>query len=337
MHTAVTMHCNDLLPLIRAWNIALRGLWNNNALPDDVNFWELNILAMFPNLSRDRVWASIQEMFRIVQQTRRGRGPLSFAIKKLDRKLDRIGGASPESFTNFGTQHVLDFVYYDICYNDMFVYLRVVYRQIRGIALGGTGTLQYACMDMLSQYRCLETPPHYALQGPAFLHPCVLPVRPGRFGDNCLGMKLVSASFSELHSWMEGVYILELQCEGVGSLLTTLQGEIQVIQGGPRGPPLVQLRLAEKGTKFTEPHQRLVRYPAHFAPKAPRTLQSLVLAMAKNCAYYRDSRQDAQANVQLVITDLQRKDHGSLRWVPSLRGCLDKWGLPMPHLPSLHT
>ena len=128
-----------------------------------------------------------------------------------------------------------------------------------------------------------------------------------------------------------------VNCEGVGDLWATLQGEIQVIQGGPHGPPLVQLRLADKGTKFTEPHQRLVRYPDRFAPKAPRTLRSLVPAMAKNCAYYRDSRQDAQANVQLVITDLQSKDYCGRWWVPSLRGCLDKWGLPMPDLPSLHT
>ena len=338
MQTAEMMHCKDLLPLIRAWNTALRELWNNDALPDGVVFWGLDIIAMFPNLSRDRVWESIQEMFRIVQQTRRGRGPLSFAINKLDRKLDRIGGGSPELFTNFRTQDVLDFVYYDIYCNDLFVYLNVVYRQVRGIAIGGTGSSQYACIDcMLSEYRYLETLPPYALQGPALLHPCVLPVRPGRFRDNCLGMKYVSTTFSELQSWMEGVYNLELQCEGMGDLWTTIQGEIQVIQGGPHGPPLLQLRLADKGTKFTEPHQRLVRYPDRFAPKAPRTLQSLVPAMAKNCAYYRDSRQDAHPNVQLVITDPQRKDYCSRWWVPSLRGCLDKWGLPMPDLPNPFT
>ena len=62
MQTAEMMHCKDLLPLIRAWNTALSELWNDNALPDDVIFWELDIVAMFPNLSRDRVWESIQEI-----------------------------------------------------------------------------------------------------------------------------------------------------------------------------------------------------------------------------------------------------------------------------------
>ena len=88
----------------------------------------------------------------------------------------------------------------------------------------------YACIDcMLSEYRYLGTLPPYALQGPALLHPCALPVRPGRFRDNCLGMKFASTAFSELQSWMEGVYTLQLQCEGIGELWTTLQGEIQVI------------------------------------------------------------------------------------------------------------
>ena len=33
---------------------------------------------------------------------------------------------------------------------------------------------------------------------------------------------------------------------------------------------MVRLRLVDKGAKLTKPHQRLVHYLDHFAPKAPR-------------------------------------------------------------------
>ena len=122
--------------LVRQWNSVLHDLWLRGELPDSVTFWELDIVAMFPNLSRDRVWAAIQEIFDIVHRTRRMRAQLRFAINKIDKKLDRIGGGSPELFTNFTKQQVLDFVYFDIYCNDLFVYLNAVYRQVRGIAIG---------------------------------------------------------------------------------------------------------------------------------------------------------------------------------------------------------
>ena len=328
--TAELMHCKDLLTLVRQWNETVRQLWIHHELPDRVTFWELDIVAMFPNLSRDRVWAAVQVMFQLVRARRRMRGSFRFAINKIDRKLDRIGSGSRELFTNFTQQDVLHFVEYDIFHNDVFVYMNVVLCQVRGIAIGGTCSSQYACTDcMICEHRFLNTVPPYALQGPAALHPCILPVRPGRFTDNCLGMKFASSAFEHLQKWPEGVYNLELQCEGVADTWITVQGELDVTQASNHAPPVIRIRLADKSSKFTAPHQKLIRFPDNFALKASRTLQSLVPAMAKNCGYYRDTVADASANIGLVIEDLQTKTYPRRWWVPSLRGNLDKWGLPV--------
>ena len=127
-------------------------------------------------------------------------------MRRLDN-LDFPFQGGPDITHTFTQQQVLNFVYFDIYCNDLFIYLNVVYKQIRGIAIGGTCLSQFACADcMISEYKYLETVPPFALQGPMLLHPCILPVRPGRFRDNCLGMKFVSTSFADLQSWLEGVY-----------------------------------------------------------------------------------------------------------------------------------
>ena len=95
MRTAEMMHCEDLLPLVRQWNSALHDLWVQANLPDKVTFWELDVVAMFPNLSKDRVWVAIQEMLTMVRRSLSMRGHLRFAINKIDRKLDRMGGGAP--------------------------------------------------------------------------------------------------------------------------------------------------------------------------------------------------------------------------------------------------
>ena len=108
-------------------------------------------------------------------------------------------------------------------------------------------------------------------------------------------MKFASTSFEHLQKWLEGVYNLELPCEGVADTWTTLQGEVDVTQASEHSPPVIRIRLADKSSKFTAPHQKLIRFPDNFAPKASRALQSLVPAMAKNCGYYRDAVADATA------------------------------------------
>ena len=71
--------------------------------------------------------------------------------------------------------------------------------------------------------------------------------------------------------------------KGSGWRWITLQGDMAISQGDlQHEPPQVLLRLAEKSLKFTNAHQFLMRYPDSHAPKAKRTLCSVVPTLAKN-------------------------------------------------------
>ena len=92
-------------------------------------------------------------------------------------------------------------------------------------------------------------------------------------------------------------------------------------------PPHIRLRLADKSLKHTSAHRFLMRYPDAHAAKARATLRSLVPTLAKNSGYYRDSREDATANICLITHDLASKGYPNVWWKPLLRTHLHKWGL----------
>ena len=162
--------------------------------------------------------------------------------------------------------------------------------------------------------------------GPA--HPCQLPAKPGRSRDNVNGVTYSDTLNDMLQTTCEGIYNLDLQWEGRFDHWITLQGDMTVESPDPTThPPCIRLKLANKSLKNTAPHQFLMRYPDAHAPKAKNTLKSLVPTLAKNSGYYRDTREEAQSNVQLVTSDLAAKVYPNSRWTPLLHKCLRKWEL----------
>ena len=67
-----------------------------------------------------------------------------FAINKLGRKLDRMGIRHGKYFTNIKFSNILRFCRFDIFHNDVFTMGGSVFRQIRGLAIGGPGSTQLA-------------------------------------------------------------------------------------------------------------------------------------------------------------------------------------------------
>ena len=87
---------------------------------------------MFPSLDRDDVWTSIFAIADLVAQAPgpRGkprRGLLRFAVNRIDRKLDRIGSASPELFHNIDIHQVLRYVSFDVFCTDAFMFSNRVF------------------------------------------------------------------------------------------------------------------------------------------------------------------------------------------------------------------
>ena len=190
---------------------------------------------------------------------------------------------------------------------------------------------------MSSEHRFYPSYPPFALYGQPPMHPCHLPVPPRRFKDNINGIKYAQMPLDLLQQPFESVYNVDLQQEGSGQQWITLQGDMEISPGDVRHePPQVMLRLADKSLKFTSENQFLTRYPDSHAPKAKRTLCSLVPTLAKNAGYYRTTRPHVAENVNLVTQDLQVKSYPNGWWKPVLYRCLDKWGLsPSQLLPPV--
>ena len=335
-------HCKDVLGMVRYCNARIAEKWNAGELKDtETELFELDIKSMFPSLSREGVWDALQDLHDAVLRGRRanrGRGhELRFAIKKLDRKLDRTGSAAPECYTNVRFTDVNDFLRFDIFHNDIFVIGNAIYEQIKGIAIGGT--ISASCANAF----CLMREHHFyshvlpfAPEGPQAIHPCELPGQPARFRDNNMGVKYRSASVQTLQNSFEEMYDLKLQYEGGGDTWTFLQAQVTVVPaercqdtGMTTAPPYLRLSLADKGQKYHTEHHRLRRFPDWYSGKAKRTLRSLTPAMAKNCAYYRDTKQDAMHNMQQAFSDLQNKGYPESWWKHKLYQRLAQWGLPV--------
>ena len=228
LHTLEMPHCKDLLPWVRQCNADLSALWHQGSLPHTVALFELDIKAMFPSLDRQDVWDSICEIAHLVSRApgptgRPRRGTLRFAINGIDRKLDRIGSGSPDLFHNIPVDDVLRYVYFDIFYNDAFVFTNQVLRQKRGLAIGGPCSSQLASGKcMLSEHRFYPVYPPFAPVGAPATHPCLLPTKPGRFRDNINGLMFTHTPRDLLQTSFEALYNLDLQWEGGGDQWITL-------------------------------------------------------------------------------------------------------------------
>ena len=222
LHTLEMPHCKDLLPTVRLWNHQLKEQRVQGNLTLPVALFELDIKAVFPSLDRNDVWTSISTIADLVAQApgprgRPGQGLLRFAVNRINRKLDRIGSGSPESFHNIDIHQVLRYVYFDILCLDAFGFSNWVLRQRRGLAIGGP------CSSHLASAKCnlsehVHFPPYlpFAPVGPNTTHPCHLPATLGRFRDNINGVMVVDTPVDLLQNPFEDIYNLDLQWDGGG-------------------------------------------------------------------------------------------------------------------------
>ena len=73
-----------------------------------------------------------------------GKNGPTFAIHNKDRKLDKIGIGYSGDFTSITWEDIATYVKYDVFDNDFFVVGNRLYRQKKGIAIGGIISAQLA-------------------------------------------------------------------------------------------------------------------------------------------------------------------------------------------------
>ena len=158
---------------------------------------------------------------------------LRFALNRADRKLDRLGIGYTKYFTNIKFSEVLNYCRFEVHENDIFTVGGRVFRQKRGVAIGGTCSAQAAIVKLWSSehngYPAL-TP--QALD-PAGLHPGSLPVfgrYPFRYVDNLVGVKCMSTPLQSIVENFQHIYGPQLQPKAAGTKRKTLLAQLHVTQ-----------------------------------------------------------------------------------------------------------
>ena len=241
---------------------SLYHIVNSNESPQGIGqggfrLWELDVLELFPHLDRQKVLDALKAIHTLVGEARKVRGnnpQCCFALHQHDRKLDRMRKGSARHFTNVTFAEVLAYVEYELFSNDIFVAGTRVQRQRRGVAIGGRCSAQLACLYCMYQehewYKGGYT--SYADRIVAWMPPRSVPLFPFRFRDNIMGVAWGGVQLSAIHGYFSEVYGLELQMEGEGDTLPSLEARFSLCsRTGTMG-----LRLKRRAEGPTDEYRR---------------------------------------------------------------------------------
>ena len=334
------MHCFEMVDIrdvkqyaeqvqTSLYNIRQSGEEPQGIGPGGFRLWELDVVEMFPRLDRQQVLEALKAIHKLVSEARklRGKNPqCSFALHHYDRRRDRMGQGSARHFTNLKFDDILAYVEYELYSNDVFVAGTRVLRQRRGVAIGGTCSAQLACLYCMYQEHEWYKGGYisYADSVSRWMHPRAVPLFPFRFRDNIVGVGGGDVTLQAIHGYFSEVYSLELQMEGEGDTLRSLEAKLSICQDtGTMG-----LRLKRRVEGPTDVYRSIIRYVDWYSTTARAVLQSLVPALVGKCVYYALSQEDVAANVRGVMRELLRKGYPESWWVPKLRYGLRRRGVP---------
>ena len=226
--------------------------------------------------------------------------------------------------TNIKFSDILRFCEFDIFHNDIFTVGGSVFRQVRGLAIGGTGSAQLANITRFQAevkgYPSL-TP---VTLDPTGQHPSDLPVHPYRYVDNICGVKRRDTPLNSILENFQHMYGIHLQEESEGHTLTTLLSELSIEDRD--GFPHVGIRMANKHSTSLPPEQFVYRFPDKSTPTARQTVRSTIPSLAKSAMVFRDTQHDVAYNVELIKSTMIMKSYPTDWWKPLLWHKLSCWG-----------
>ena len=152
---------------------------------------------------------------------------------------------------------------------------RRIARQRRGVAIGGPCSAQCAqlyCLYHEVQFRQNKGKGCRLMKR---LPKGCMPIDPYRYMDNIVGVICGSVSLSRIQKALHAVYGLELQQEGEGSVLPSLEAilSLNAVSGS------VGLRLKPKVDYTLPPHKQLSRFPDKDALQSQRSAKSIAVQL----------------------------------------------------------
>ena len=144
-----------------------------------------------------------------------------------------------------------------------------------------------------------------------------MPIDPYRYMDNIVGVICGSVSLSRIQKALHAVYGLELQKEGEGSVLPSLEAilSLDTVNGS------LGLRLKPKVDYTLPPHKQLSRFPDRVALQSQRSAKSIAVQLGMKSSDYSSSLDDIQCNLSACIQEFEVKCYPGSWWrAPLLMG-----------------
>jgi hypothetical protein len=129
--------------------------------------------------------------------------------------------------------------------------------------------------------------------------------------DNLVGIGTGKEELGDIKRFFEGLYELEMQEEGVGDHLVTLEAQLHLC----RKDRTITLSTKNKVDDTIPERRRLVRYPDHYAQNTRQVLKSLIPGLAQ------------KENVSQALRELYGKQYPKAWWVNSFKCALQKYGV----------
>ena len=134
-----------------------------------------------------------------------------------------------------------------------------------------------------------------------------MPIRPFRFRDNLVGISCNRPQLPNLQRFFEHLYGLDLQEEGIGADLQTLESHLFI----SADTSYITMGTKDKCNIFSvqDPVRRHIRYPDWFAMNAKTTLRSLAPAVACKCVYYSTHQTYMMHNIRRAVYEFRYKSY----------------------------
>ena len=181
--------------------------------------FELDVKDMFPRLPRAGVTEAVGNIAAAVVQALEGTewgggrvhlqsSGLRFAIHKRHRRLNRLGPAYCNEYDVISMEEITRYIMFDVHKNDIFTIGGKIFRQKRGVAIGGLCSAQLAelyCMWCECLAHRAGSHSHLWKRLPVF----AVPLCPYRSGDNIVGLVRNGVQLTRIQAILESMYHLE--------------------------------------------------------------------------------------------------------------------------------
>ena len=104
-----------------------------------------------------------------------------------------------------------------------------------------------------------------------------------------MGVLRGKVGLARVQRWFEHIYGLDLQVEGEGVVLPSLEATLSLHEGK------VGLRLKTKVNLLDNSERRIVRFPDRHSVNAKEAVKSIVIGLGIKCVWYSMSEEDIRA------------------------------------------